>query len=89
MEIKVKKGQGVKLYKLSDDVFEGFHPNLIDEGYTQVGILTEDVEIGKRCNVQGRTFHDWLTTSTVTNIIDEETFKTKNSTYKITPYEYN
>jgi len=67
----------VRLTKLSDDVFEGKHPNGIHAGWVEEGRLWKAPIVGERC-VVGR-FH----TSTVTEIIDENTFKTKNSTYKI------
>lgn len=83
MEIKLKKGDQVKLEKLSDDKFNGFHPNGIDAGYVSFGELQEDVTIGERCLVTDH--FRYLNTSTVTEIVDENTFKTRNSTYKITP----
>lgn len=85
----MKKGDIVMLTKLSDDKFGGIHPNFIDAGYVQIGKLVDDVEVGKRCNVVNeRRLHDWLSTSKVTEIIDEQIFKTENSTYKIVPYIY-
>lgn len=87
MKIKVKANDLVLLTKLSDDKFEGFHPNDIFAGYFQVGVLKKDIIVGERCLVVGKHFSDYLNTSKVTEIIDEETFKTENSTYQIIPYE--
>lgn len=82
MEIKVKKGDHVILSKIDDHVFNGNHPNAIYVGYIQHGRLIEDVTVGQRCNVV-KFISDYLSTSKVVEIIDEETFKTENSTYKI------
>jgi len=83
MEIKAKEGNWVTLYKVSDDVFGGNHPNGIYANYVQRGTLVKDVTIGERCNVVGKHYNDYLSTSKVTEIIDEITFKTENSTYTI------
>lgn len=68
--------------KLSDDKFNGRHPNLIDEGYTSSGVVITKPTIGYSCIVGG------LRTSNVTKILSETkkevTFKTLNSTYKLT-----
>lgn len=82
-QITMKKGSWVKVVKLSDDKFNGLHPNYIDEGYTRFGELCHDIEVGKRLEMSGKRLHDWFTTSIVTEIIDNNTFKTENSTYKI------
>lgn len=89
MEIKVKKGDHVILSKIDDHVFNGNHPNAIYVGYVQHGRLIEDVTVGQRCNVIGKHWNDYLSTSKVVEIIDEETFKTENSTYKIILDENN
>lgn len=83
----MKKDDIVVIIKLSDDVFNGFHPNGIDKGYTKVGKLYEDLQVGKRCIVINDKFGSYLSTSTVVEIVDEHTFKTENSTYSIYPYE--
>lgn len=73
------------LTKLTDDVFEGFHPNGIYEGHTISSDEKAEIVIGERYLFKNLT--RYLLTSTVTEIISEtenETiFKTKNSTYKI------
>lgn len=71
-----------KIIKVSDDMFNGIHPNGIDEGYTAYSNHKNELVVGERY------FFGSILTSTVTEIISEtenETiFKTKNSTYKIT-----
>ena len=79
--MKAKKGDRVVLTKISDDKFDGNHPNGIIEGYTRVGKLINDVIIGDQVLVVNNTHY--LRTSEVTEIIDDITFKTENSTYKI------
>lgn len=85
----VKKGDWVILTKLSDDYFDGMHPNGIYAGYYQVGELLENITIGERALVQGKRMDDRLHTSKVVDIIDDTTFKTTYSTYKIELYENN
>ena len=67
----------VRVTKLSDDVFNGNHPNGIQEGFVREGILWQAPKIGESCWVGD------FCSSVVTEIIDETTFKTRNSTYKI------
>ena len=71
----------VKITKLSDDVFNGSHPNGIDEGYESEGYEYAPPQVGERYHGGG------LLTSTVTEVIDENTFKTRNSTYRIETIE--
>lgn len=85
----VKKGDWVILTKLSDDYFDGMHPNGIYAGYHQVGELIENITVGERVLVHGKRMDDYLYTSKVMEIIDENTFKTTYSTYKIELYEDN
>ena len=80
-----KSGDIVRLIKLSDEMFNGHHPNAIYNGHTVTGQLTDDITIGEPAYldaVTGDSF-GWFHTSKVTEIIDDETFKTKNSTYHI------
>ena len=68
------------LTKISDDKFNGFHPNAKDEGYIKMGnnIYPETPTVGELFWV------DNLHTSTVTKPLNEQgIFKTKNSTYKL------
>lgn len=74
---KIKKSDLVTIEKLSDDVFEGKHPNNINKGYTQKGILHTDIVVGD-CVYVGS-----LRTSTVTEIVSNTVFKTRNSTYRL------
>lgn len=69
------------LIKISDDVFEGRHPNGINEGFKEIGGYINGPVVGERYRFNN------LTTSTVTEVTenDDESiqFKTSNSTYKI------
>lgn len=69
------------LVKLTDERFNGNHPNGIQEGYTSTGIIYSFPFVGSRAIVGG------LRTSLVTEIIEDDiksiTFKTLNSTYKL------
>lgn len=76
----MKKGTQVKVTKLSDERFNNDHPNGINPGYEKCGTLLEDIELGYSIRINN------LTTSWITEIIDENTFRTKNSIYKVIPY---
>ena len=78
---KFKKGDRVKIEKITDEQFNGIHPNGIDTGYYEYGVLQEDVEIGESCLVVDH--FRFLHTSVVTEILSEDTFRTKNSIYKL------
>ena len=81
----MKKGQRIILRKESDDKFDGKHPNGIKEGFELEGDLLFDVVVGE-CLEMIHLVHPnwgWFHTSTVRKIIDENTIKTSNSTYKI------
>lgn len=77
VQIESNIGKKVRITKLSDDSFNGNHPNGIYEGYVQEGIELEPPTVGKRYYVNG------FSTSIVEKIIDENTIKTLYSTYKI------
>ena len=72
------------IVKISDDKFRGFHPNGIDQGYTQTikADVLPSIEVGV-CYYFGS-----LRTTPVTEIIsktdDKIEFKTLNSTYLVT-----
>lgn len=72
------------LTKISDDVFNGNHPNGIFEGYSQSGFFSR-VIVGEEFYVISG--HDYLRTSEVKKIISETDkeiiFKTLNSIYKL------
>jgi hypothetical protein len=67
-----------KLTKISDDVFNGFHPNGIDKGYTKSGEILAMPKVGECFYIAG------LRTSRVTVEMDAKNiFKTRNSTYQL------
>lgn len=78
-----------KLEKITDDVFESEHPNGIDAGMQWTGRYYKEPTVGERFQFGTRNDHprNWLLTSTVTEVIDDEVFKTRNSTYKLTKLE--
>lgn len=71
------------LLKVSDEVFEGDHPNEIYEGHIVKGRFDEPPTVGFRFLITNPTSGRYLSTSKVTKIIDEEYFKTENSIYKL------
>lgn len=73
--IKLKR---IKLTKLSDEVFNGSHPNNINPGFQMEGYELIPPTIGESYWVS----NNWRT-STVTKIMDNGKFKTLNSTYKL------
>ena len=75
----MKKGDIVKITKVSDDTFGGMHPNGINPGYEKTGVLINPPKVGNKCIV------GTLTTSDVVEIISETRFKTIFSTYDIVP----
>lgn len=74
------------LVKKSDDVFEGKHPNAIDEGYTFQGFFKEKPTVGLIFEMQS--IQRWFHTSVVNEILSETEnkilFTTNNSTYELT-----
>ncbi len=70
-----------KLTKLSDDRFNGRHPNDINAGYVKEGTLFEEPEVSHSFYIGS------LYTSVVTEIVSKDekecVFKTMNSTYKL------
>lgn len=68
----------VKITKISDDFYEGNHPNGINEGFTKTGLTPNKPTIGERFFINGT-----FSTSPVTRYVDDNTFKTTYSTYKI------
>jgi hypothetical protein len=77
VQLNVSKLKKVKLTKVSDDKFFGNHPNRINEGFTITGVMFQSPIVGQSCVVNS------IMTSVVTEVIDENNFKTMNSTYKI------
>lgn len=84
-EISYPKGTCVKVTKLeilnAEHELLG-HPNGIEKGDAYLGKIFTPVTVGWGVFL-GRVFH----TSNVTEIIDKNHFKTKNSLYEITKYE--
>lgn len=70
----------VRITKLKDEAFNGRHPNGINEGYERTGTAENKPTIGERFYVGG---WNGFSTSPVTEIIDNNTFRTQNSVYKI------
>lgn len=84
-EISYPKGTYVKVTKLdtlnTEHKLFG-HPNGVENGNTYFGVLFTTITVGWGLCV-GKSFH----TSIITEIIDKNHFKTKNSLYEITKYE--
>lgn len=75
----IKIGDEAILTKLSDDYFNGNHPNFINEGHIEKGIITSLPKVGERFYF-GRMF----STSIVKEELNKEgIFKTTYSTYKL------
>ncbi len=74
------ENQKYRLTKLSDDRFDGLHPNGINKGYTKNGN-----RIHPEKPTKGKIFWlDNMNTSVVTEEMnDDGIFKTRNSTYKL------
>lgn len=91
-------GKYVELVKVSDDMFEGVHPNGINVGYEKNGSAVFDLEVNYSFKVESLKLDDrqsLMTTSRVEKIIsydaskEEQTvvyFKTANSTYLLIIY---
>ena len=75
------KGKKVRLVKLTDDKYNGEHPNGIYEGQERVNYAQNELEVGGKFYIDDGI--NWFMTSRVTEIVDEKTFKTENSTYSI------
>jgi len=80
----------VRLEKLSDDKFNGLHPNGIIEGSVRIGKLYYGVEEGASVVIGTPTsfgFFPKFYTSTVIKVIKRNKksilFKTENSTYRL------
>lgn len=74
----MSKRKKVRLTKLSDDHFEGRHPNNINAGHVEEGWMTREPEIGERFYV------GFFSTSPVIRLLDKDgIFKTTYSTYKL------
>ncbi len=79
-----------KLEKLSDDVFNGNHPNMIFSGMVWSGHFYKKPIVGDRFRFGTEKDHyrEHLLTSTVTEVISDTVFKTRNSTYSLIKINY-
>lgn len=87
-----ENGEQVYILEKIVDVFKNIgelHPNGINLGYIKIGTFKEPPTVGENFEIFGNKIGNYLITSIVTEIIDEETFKTEHSTYKLTKYENN
>ena len=74
----------IKLTKISDDHFNGQHPNGIYEGYTKKGYMIKKPTVGERFSLYQNKLYSGFSTSPVTIKLDKnKVFKTTYSTYKI------
>lgn len=83
----IKKGDYIKLQKITDDVFNGRHPNNINKNHIVYGTMYNDITVGEALflsAVSGDS-HGFFHTSIITEIIDTNNFRTMNSTYHIEP----
>lgn len=89
----MEEGERILLTKISDDVFEGKHPNYINAGYQMLGAFPGNPIISERYTIPGRHMYEYLRTSIVTEILEDTDdlliFKTENSTYKIEKFVEN
>lgn len=78
-------GSKYRLTKLSDDVFEGKHPNYILEGMQWMSNYDNKPIVGERFQFGGNGDHpdNLILTSTVMEVLEDGLFKTRNSTYKL------
>ena len=73
-----KKIYKVKLTKISDDYFNGEHPNGIYKGHIETGNITELPKVGERFHVGN------FSTSIVKEELNSDNiFKTTYTTYKL------
>ena len=74
-----------KLIKLSDDMFDGNHPNFVYAGRYEEGHINSHPKVGERFHFGTGLDHprNHLLTSTVTEILENGKFKTINSTYQL------
>lgn len=73
----------VRIIKVDDRIFNGSHPNNINEGYTKVGYLDENLKEGESLYLYNKDGLPLFRTSTIQSIVSKELIQTKNSYYKI------
>lgn len=77
------KSKKIKLEKI-ESFFNGPHPNDIEVGVVEIGYMRSLPKVGDSFICHYDKISDYgFRTSTITEIIDEHTFKTLNSIYKI------
>ena len=75
----------IKLVKIKE-LEDALHPNNIVEGIEKEGEFSKAPAVGECFYMQyDKNENLWFRTSTVTEIIDERTFKTRNSIYRYEP----
>lgn len=77
MKNKTKYRRWAEITKISDNHFGGNHPNGINKGYTHLGWSFKPPKVGERFYI------GTFSTSIVRKIVNETTFLTTYSTYKI------
>lgn len=74
----------IKLTKISDDAFEGNHPNGINKGFVKEGFMIQKPKVGERFYVhQSKIYSDFSTSIVKEGLNKDNIFKTTYSTYKI------
>ena len=75
----------IRITKITDDAFEGEHPNGINVGYVRVGYEINPPTLNERYAVGAEKIDRFaFSTSPITQLPDENgVFKTLNSTYKL------
>lgn len=74
----------IRLTKLTDDCFEGNHPNGIYEGHVEIGYMINKPKIEERFYIFRNKLNIQFSTSDVTKELNNDNvFKTTYSTYKI------
>ena len=79
------KNKLYRLTKLSDDVFNGKHPNGILADMYWDGHINSKPKVGERFHFGNHLDHprNHLWTSTVKELLNDNKFKTRNSTYQL------
>lgn len=73
----------IRLTKITDDFFEGNHPNGINEGFTIEGYEVAKPQIGERYVISRSKMHPIFGTSAIIALPNEDgMLKTTYSTYK-------
>ena len=74
-----------KIEKISDDKFDGFHPNGYDEGFIAIGTLPlGEPTVGQELYFNRENYKMFRTSVVIEAMDSDGIFKTANSTYKLT-----